>query len=569
MKMANHTASLGRVKLLLLFSALAAAGALLNHFLVPGYIENLVLQNFVLSPSSASFASWQQSVRASDGRPLPIRSQFYFFNLTNAAEVLSGRARPKLVEVGPYSFRFGYQKVNISWGERNATVQYRLVKTWTYEPTEEEEEGERSLDDQIIHFNVPLISAVHAIENAPKREHYTAFESLNSLIDAYNMTAVLRHSVRELLFEGYNDTLLATASHFYPKQVKQDKFGWFFERNATSSDHLYSVFTGQSTCDGGLRKLGLLHAWNGSRELTRWPETEDGGSGGGRRCRSMEDTSAGDLHPPFFLQEGRRLLELFGAASPQGPPKPSMKMLLGDMCRSFELDYKQAVSFQDRLEAFRYRGGPRLFNYSIEQNRCYCSSGKGCPPTGLYDVGPCAKGSPIFVSFPHLLHAESSLQERLEGLTPDEGRHEFHLDYEKSLAIPLSVRIRLQVNLLVKRNEFIEIMNDWPESFQLYLPQFWSQTSIDLDSSMVSQLDFLLNKLPLVLLLATLLLAALSLLLLSYALFVAFFGQMFLGIRQSIAKYESVSILPNSDCKDGGPGGASSSSSSDYCMRPL
>lgn len=42
--MANHTASLGRVKLLLLFSALAAAGALLNHFLVPGYIENLVLQ---------------------------------------------------------------------------------------------------------------------------------------------------------------------------------------------------------------------------------------------------------------------------------------------------------------------------------------------------------------------------------------------------------------------------------------------------------------------------------------------------------------------------------------------
>lgn len=193
------------------------------------------------------------------------------------------------------------------------------------------------------------------------------------------MTAVLRHSVRELLFEGYNDTLLATASHFYPKQVKQDKFGWFFERNATSSDHLYSVFTGQSTCDGGLRKLGLLHAWNGSRELTRWPETEDGGSGGGRRrCRSMEDTSAGDLHPPFFLQEGRKLLELFGTASPQRPPpKPSMKMLLGDMCRSFELDYKQAVSFQDRLEAFRYRGGPRLFNYSIEQNRCYCSSGKG------------------------------------------------------------------------------------------------------------------------------------------------------------------------------------------------
>lgn len=120
-------------------------------------------QNFVLSPSSASFASWQQSVRASDGRPLPIRSQFYFFNLTNAAEVLTGRAvKPRLVEVGPYSFRFGYQKVNISWGERNATVQYRLVKTWTYQPRPED--GERSLDDTIVHFNVPLIVSKNSLK---------------------------------------------------------------------------------------------------------------------------------------------------------------------------------------------------------------------------------------------------------------------------------------------------------------------------------------------------------------------------------------------------------------------
>lgn len=33
-----------KLKLLLLFSGLAAIGALLNYFYVPGYIENIVLQ---------------------------------------------------------------------------------------------------------------------------------------------------------------------------------------------------------------------------------------------------------------------------------------------------------------------------------------------------------------------------------------------------------------------------------------------------------------------------------------------------------------------------------------------
>lgn len=85
---------------------------------------------------------------------MPITSQFYFFNLTNAGDVLAGRARPALAQVGPYSFRFAFKKVNISWGERNATVQYRIVKTWTYEPGP----GEPSIDDdKIVHFNVPLM----------------------------------------------------------------------------------------------------------------------------------------------------------------------------------------------------------------------------------------------------------------------------------------------------------------------------------------------------------------------------------------------------------------------------
>ena len=99
------------------------------------------------------------------------------------------------------------------------------------------------------------------------------------------------------------------------------------------------------------------------------------------------------------------------------------------------------------------------------------------------------------MSFPHFLHADPILREQVDGLSPSEANHEFYLDYEKvdlikrlfleyeskldalqNLAIPMNVKVRLQVNMLIRKNSQIEIMDNWPDHFQLYLPQFWSQT---------------------------------------------------------------------------------------------
>ncbi|KAB0354382.1 hypothetical protein FD755_022920 [Muntiacus reevesi] len=56
----------------------------------------LVSHNIVLRNGSETFDSWKKP-------PLPVYTQFYFFNVTNPEEILNGET-PRLEEVGPYTY---------------------------------------------------------------------------------------------------------------------------------------------------------------------------------------------------------------------------------------------------------------------------------------------------------------------------------------------------------------------------------------------------------------------------------------------------------------------------------
>lgn len=58
---------------------------------------SLALQQVVLRNGTEAFEAWENP-------PAPIYMQFYFFNLTNPAEVLEGE-RPAVLEMGPYTYR--------------------------------------------------------------------------------------------------------------------------------------------------------------------------------------------------------------------------------------------------------------------------------------------------------------------------------------------------------------------------------------------------------------------------------------------------------------------------------
>ncbi|XP_006885365.1 PREDICTED: lysosome membrane protein 2 isoform X2 [Elephantulus edwardii] len=60
-------------------------------------VDQAIGKNIVLKNGSEAFDSWEKP-------PLPVYTQFYFFNVTNPAEILNGEI-PQVIEVGPYTYR--------------------------------------------------------------------------------------------------------------------------------------------------------------------------------------------------------------------------------------------------------------------------------------------------------------------------------------------------------------------------------------------------------------------------------------------------------------------------------
>ncbi|XP_075680085.1 protein croquemort-like isoform X3 [Dermatophagoides pteronyssinus] len=493
--------------------------ALISHFYLPNVLETKIIDEFILDPESSSYTGWQKS-------NIPIYSYYYFFNITNANDLFKPGVKPILKEIGPYVFELNFEKVNISWNFENGTVEYRQIKTW--QPVPSKSNG--SLDDEIFHINVPLLSGIHQIRSIPEDDKFLAYESLNSLIDAFNMSFILKHKIRHLLFEGYEDDLLTTASSFYPGEISPTRFGWLFEKNNTSADGLFRVYTGK--LDSG-KKIGLIDTWNNEKENIKWKS--------GQKCRSFKNTTTGDLQPPFFMHNNDyQLLKYFGQKNLL-KPLPNIRMFIADICRSFDLDYQDTIEY-DNIRRYRYQLGPMTFNYTLNENHCYCK--QTCPPNGLFDLGVCAQDSPVFASSPHFLFGDPLLLNNVDGLQPNIQKHLFNMEFDDKFGIALKIDVKFQLNVMVKKSNEIEIMENWPNDYELYLPQFWFTTHAEMDQSITYQLYFLSNILPLILLLTTILIALLAIICFIFmAIYIMNSRMMSWTLNDNQAHYESVSML--------------------------
>ena len=112
-------------------------------------VRYLVLQRLVLSNTSENFQIWEDP-------PIYPHFKVYFFNLTNPKAVFDGLEKPKLVEVGPYTYRQKWLRWNVTW-HHNGTISYKTRKVFTFTPSES---CPSCLEhDNITTLNVPAISA--------------------------------------------------------------------------------------------------------------------------------------------------------------------------------------------------------------------------------------------------------------------------------------------------------------------------------------------------------------------------------------------------------------------------
>ncbi|XP_053675848.1 protein croquemort-like [Anopheles nili] len=432
----KKTTSLGCSAFLILFAV--ALGVLW-----PSMSQQMLYNKLVLKNDSSTYNNWIKT-------PIPMYLEIYFFNWTNADEVIANRTvKPHVVEMGPYTFAELHERVKLVWNENN-TVTYQQRRTWHFEP----ELSNGTLDDNVTNLNIITLNAAHLLRNANAATKLL----VNLILDADGALLWKNKPVRQLLFDGVDDPLLDLLKTINNTDlnIPFDKFGWFVGRNL--SDTFDGTFTMKTGSDG-LDTMGFLTQWNGAPRTGMYRG----------RCGEVYGTS-GELWPAF-------------TRTPE-----NITLFPSDICRSITLQKTDTVSLYNVLGT-KYTADDRVFDNGVKypETSCWCNADPvKCPDLkpGVFNASACKYGSPTFISFPHFYLADESYQNSVTGLDPNRTEHEFYMAIEPSTGIPLDVRAQLQINEHLEPISGFSIYKHVPD---VMIPMIWFRQRATLTRELAEQ----------------------------------------------------------------------------------
>ncbi|XP_045713909.1 lysosome membrane protein 2 isoform X1 [Phyllostomus hastatus] len=364
-------------------------------------VDQTIEKNIVLRNGSETFDSWKKP-------PLPVYSQFYFFNVTNPEEILRGEI-PRLEEVGPYTYREIRDKAEIQFGD-NGTISAVSNKAYVF--VRDQSVGD-ARTDLIRTVNIPAVTAM-------EWAHQGFIQMLiRALLKAYQQNFFVTHTVHDLLW-GYKDELLALIHPFKPDV--SPSFGLYYGRNGTN-DGDYVFLTGEDN----YLNFSKIVEWNGKTSLDWWATD---------KCNMINGTDGDTFHPLITKDE-------------------TLYVFPSDFCRSLYITFSNFESVQG-LPAFRFKV-PEEILANTSDNAGFCTPAGNCLGSGVLNVSVCKNGAPIILSFPHFYQADEKFVSAIEGMHPNKEYHETFVDINPLTGIILRAAKRFQVNVYVQKLDgFIE-----------------------------------------------------------------------------------------------------------------
>uniref|UniRef100_A0A336LK52 CSON007932 protein n=1 Tax=Culicoides sonorensis TaxID=179676 RepID=A0A336LK52_CULSO len=408
----------------------------------PGLSVKLINHELTLQNGTENYKNWIKT-------PFPMYFEVYMFNWTNPDQISEfPKIKPKFVEIGPYVFQEVRERVGVKFVKSGSQVNFNQTRTWYFRP---ELSGNLSLNDKITNLNTICATIMWNMRYLPSLERKMANKLYFDL--ACDLTKTAR--VRELLFDGYNDKilmLLQLIKKEFPKfnlNIPFTKFGWFYGRNASSEhDGIMNMETGKDS----IYNVGYLNSWN-HKNHTRFY------SG---RCANVNGTT-GELWPPVK----------------SGYVKNDITMFIVDICRSLTLKYEKNITKYD-VPGVKWTGDETMLDDNDSSTSCWCLADK-CPDPllkpGVFNASTCQFGSPAFMSYPHFYLADESYRENVNGMNPNKSRHEMYVALEPKSGMPLEIRARLQINLLLTPDPTSSIYKNVPH---IMMPMFWFSQVADI-----------------------------------------------------------------------------------------
>lgn len=296
--------------------ALSCCGLVLSVFGIvftiiwPSIWDDVIAKVLQLTPQSFMYEPWKQP-------PIELTLDIYVFNWTNHEDFQNHSIKPHFQELGPYRFTEKPNKVDIKFNPENSTVTYRRLSVFQFDAAG----SKGSLDDIVTSVNV---IALTASEKARFADGITT-NAISLGFSMYGQRVHVTKSVSELLFEGYEDSMVKLGKSipfFQNFKMPFDRVGWFYMRN--NSADLFGWYNMHTGVDD-ISQLGVLKNWN-------FKDTNGAYEGD---CGLIHG-SAGEFFAPQQSRNG------------------TISVFVSDMCRSLPLDYEKDVDVHGLL-AYKFR----------------------------------------------------------------------------------------------------------------------------------------------------------------------------------------------------------------------
>ncbi|XP_072418727.1 platelet glycoprotein 4 isoform X1 [Chiloscyllium punctatum] len=380
-------------------------------------IQDTINKEGVLEEGTLAYENWIQTGS-------PVYRQFWLFNVKNPSEIMNHGAKPVVEQKGPYTYRVRQlPKDNITIND-NHTISYQQPYSAVFQPNM----SAGSEEDRIIALNL----AAAALQSLlPEQIH----GFINMFLKKAKASLFQNRTVAELLW-GYEDPILKLV-HF-----KDTMTGIFYPYNGTS-DGIYNVYTGKDD----IRKVAIIDRWMNKKKLTFWNDSY---------CDMINGTDASSF-PPFVHD------------------KKKLYFFSSDICRSIFAEYEQKQILKN-IPVHRFVVPPQALASSVENpdNHCYCkdmSVSENCTFGGILGISVCKESKPIYISLPHFLYASDQIVNAIDGINPNKEEHQTFLDVEPVTGFTLRVAKRIQINLMFKPSNQINILKNITKP--TYFPLAW------------------------------------------------------------------------------------------------
>ncbi|XP_012256013.2 scavenger receptor class B member 1-like [Athalia rosae] len=433
-------------KCLILFMVGITCSALAYAIYVVNPIKMVLENKLKMAPGSMVFSLWQKP-------PVEIYIKVYIFNITNPEEFKAGKEKLKVEEIGPYVYQEMMENHNVTFNE-NGTVSYRPKREVYFVP----EMSIGDPKDAVVQVpNVPLLGIASALHDS----NFLVTMPLAQIINFLDSQTILNITAYEYLW-GYEDTLVHLASSIVPNFINFRKFG-LLDRLYDEGDNLMNMNIKKN--ENMTEEIGRylsIESLNGNPGLSNWgyvPTEANETNPANTICNRLQGATEGTLLPPNL--DKHAVFRVYRKA----------------FCRTLPIEFVKEVTTESGLPGYEYSFAEDFLDPADTNpdNECYCRKMKKCLKKGLSDMTPCYYNVPAAISLPHFYKADPSLVEAVEGLNPNEEKHGTTVIIQPDVGIPLSVKSRVQTNLVMDTVHFSPRITPFND---LTIPLFWSDMYI-------------------------------------------------------------------------------------------